>query len=420
MRLTIHRGANQIGGSCVEIATDQTRIILDVGVPLDAMESESPTPLDVPGLFQDGKRVDAILLSHSHLDHCGLLPLADPKIPVYLSKGADQGLAILRLFARQDLAKGHHLRPTLKSGFTQCFGDIRVTPFEVNHSAPGCLAFLIEAAGGTVFYSGDLRLHGRQSHLFKELRAGIKRKKIDVLLMEGTTLATGRRKGVTESELETKLYEKISNASGLVFALLSPLHLDRLKSFLNAAQRSGRTFVPDLYAAYVMHMFQKEGFPSPARRRGIPVFFNEGSRNKIERSKLNSEFKRNEIARADLLSNPERYVLPARLSTFELDFPEIPPGSTFIYSFWRGYLEQAEWKKLTDRIRAAGSGFVPCHTSGHIFPDDIKRFIETLQPRLLVPIHTEAPGAFKKLHPRTKLLEDGEILGINCPARLRP
>jgi predicted metal-dependent RNase len=56
MQLTIHRGSNQIGGSCVEIATDQTRIILDVGVPLDAMETDFPTPLNVPGLFQEWRR----------------------------------------------------------------------------------------------------------------------------------------------------------------------------------------------------------------------------------------------------------------------------------------------------------------------------------------------------------------------------
>src|SRR5207244_1823490 len=103
---------------------------------------------------------------------------------------------------------------------------------------------------------------------FEELRAGINGKKIDVLLMEGTTLSAGRGKGETEAELETKLHEEISNAPGLVFALFSPLHLNRLKSFLNAAQRSGRTFVPDLYTAYVMHMFQTEGFPSAARERG--------------------------------------------------------------------------------------------------------------------------------------------------------
>src|SRR2546423_12345936 len=169
MRLTIHRGANQIGGSCVEIATEETRIILDIGTPLDAMDDEFPTPLNVPGLFQEGKRVHAILVSHSHLDHCGLLPVADPKIPVYLSKGADQALSVLRLFAGQNLL-GKRRPKILLPGQKETVGDITVTPFAVDHSAPGCLALLIETNAATLFYSGDLRLHGHQGHLFDTLQ----------------------------------------------------------------------------------------------------------------------------------------------------------------------------------------------------------------------------------------------------------
>jgi len=114
-----------------------------------------------------------------------------------------------------------------------------------------------------------------------------------------------------------------------------------------------------------------------------------------------------------LLSTPQKYVVPARLSSFDLDFRDIPPGSTFIYSFWSGYLEQPDWETLQERIKKAGARFVQCHTSGHIFPDDIKHFIETLQPKMLVPIHTTVASAFRELHPRTKLLDDGEVLSIN-------
>lgn len=34
MKLTIHRGTHEIGGSCIELEAKNTRIVLDIGMPL--------------------------------------------------------------------------------------------------------------------------------------------------------------------------------------------------------------------------------------------------------------------------------------------------------------------------------------------------------------------------------------------------
>lgn len=36
MKACIHRGSNQIGGTCIELEADGVRIVLDIGIPLDA------------------------------------------------------------------------------------------------------------------------------------------------------------------------------------------------------------------------------------------------------------------------------------------------------------------------------------------------------------------------------------------------
>src|SRR6516225_9978468 len=107
MKLTIHRGTKEIGGSCIELATATTRIVLDVGLPLVDAARE---PFDqrsirgksleqllasgvlprVPGLFDDRPPPAAILLSHAHLDHTGLLDFSRNDVPVYASRGTSK------------------------------------------------------------------------------------------------------------------------------------------------------------------------------------------------------------------------------------------------------------------------------------------------------------------------------------------
>ena len=69
MRVCIHRGSKQIGGSCVELEESGQRILLDLGLPLDA---QSSTPQLLPalrGLDGSDPSLLGILISHPHLDH---------------------------------------------------------------------------------------------------------------------------------------------------------------------------------------------------------------------------------------------------------------------------------------------------------------------------------------------------------------
>jgi len=56
---------------------------------------------------------------------------------------------------------------TVKAQKPVQIGDIRVTPYAVDHSAFDSMAFLLEADGRRLLYSGDLRLHGREQGMAK-------------------------------------------------------------------------------------------------------------------------------------------------------------------------------------------------------------------------------------------------------------
>ena len=42
MQIIIHRGAHQVGGSCVELSCNDSTILVDVGLPLDFDFSDDP------------------------------------------------------------------------------------------------------------------------------------------------------------------------------------------------------------------------------------------------------------------------------------------------------------------------------------------------------------------------------------------
>jgi predicted metal-dependent RNase len=71
LRLKIHRGTREIGGTCIELESDGSRILLDLGLPLNAADLAS-TPLpDIDGLTGGSASPLAIILSHGHLGQEG-------------------------------------------------------------------------------------------------------------------------------------------------------------------------------------------------------------------------------------------------------------------------------------------------------------------------------------------------------------
>jgi len=72
IRITVLGGGRQVGRSCFLLQTPQSKILLDCGINVAAKGKEKFPYLDVSEFKIN--ELDAIILSHAHLDHSGLIP----------------------------------------------------------------------------------------------------------------------------------------------------------------------------------------------------------------------------------------------------------------------------------------------------------------------------------------------------------
>jgi len=361
----VHRGRDEIGGMCIEVAAnDGTRILLDLGMPLyDAQGADYPydTPqrptqellasgvlCEIPGLYANDPSAPtfaAIIVTHSHLDHYGLAHHAHPAIPVYGSRGTLAIFEVGKVFF-PDAAQPADLR-LLPDGEPLRIGSLTVTGIPVDHSAPDARALLVAADGQRLIYSGDLRAHGRTGFRFENLLSDPRLQGADWLLCEGTTLgAGGDSHGLaSEQEVEEALVALARGApSKAVVVVASGQNLDRLVSCYKAARRSGRQLIVDPYQAYVLMKLAplSDNIPQFAWE-GVSVSF---THHQVERLKaagmmeLAHEMGRAaRVSTAALAAEPGKYLLCARGSrrTTQLMTRIGSADVELVWSMWGGY-----------------------------------------------------------------------------------
>jgi len=412
MKICIHRGTNEIGGSCIEIESQGKRIVLDIGLPLDADIDDTPLP-DISGFDKPDNSLLGIFISHPHMDHYGLAEKLNSDVPILIGPAAKRIIEAAKKFIPSDIKFSstidlEHKKPIELGPFT-------LTPYLVDHSAYDAYAVLVEADGKRLFYSGDFRGHGRKGKLLNQLVRNPP-KNVDVMLMEGSTLGRSGDEDTypSESELEDKFCELFKSIKGMALVWCSGQNIDRLVTVYKACKRSGRQFIADMYTAHILQSIENPNLPQPIYDE-FRVYLPWNQRRRIIMNKeftLAKSFKGSRIHPEKLKTEANNSVMLFRPSMRkDLEKADCLENATLIYSLWSGYLK--EEKSFLKWLEDKSIPLVHCHTSGHAPVSDLKRFAKAVNSKFLVPIHSFKPELYSDYFDKVKPKKDGEIWEVH-------
>ncbi len=405
MKIRIHCGTQQIGGTCIELAADGDRIILDFGLPLNG----DPSDLNLaPGICSDDLR--AVVISHPHIDHYGLLHHLPTETPIAIGSAARRIVQAAAPFTGQPLPS--FAGPELIHTEPIQLGSFKITPFLMDHSAYDAYSLLVEAKGKRLFYSGDFRAHGRKAKLHDYLVSNPPGD-IDVLLMEGSSLSRldDDASFPSEAELEEEIFGHLKSAQGMTMFHTSSQNIDRVVTLYRACKRTGKQLIIDLYTASILAATGNSHIPQ-SDWPGIHLFIPKLQAIRVKMGGWFDLLKRHSAHRI----YPDQFKQTARnavlmfrpLMMKDLDEADCLENASFIYSQWTGYLKQGAYASTESWLKRHGIEMRHIHTSGHASPKDLKQFAEALAPRALVPIHSFAPDRYKALFANVVYRADGE------------
>ena len=214
--LSFYGGINEIGGNKFLLEEKGTKVLMDFGMSFGAegryfsefMRSRLSNWLadmfelgllpKIDGLYRqdyakhvgfggdEETEIDAVLLTHAHVDHCAYIQYLRADIPIYCSEESRlimqnfdetsnaQYLTLKEKFQVYQNSKGEISRATgdkvkiprniktFESGKKFSIDSIDVEPMPVDHSIPGVHAFIVHTPSLSIANTADLRFHGRR------------------------------------------------------------------------------------------------------------------------------------------------------------------------------------------------------------------------------------------------------------------
>jgi ribonuclease J len=478
-KLTFYGGIGEIGGNKILLEQEETKAFLDFGKSFNLERDYFDFPLlkpfyipdllnigaipEISGLYRNSKAkppIEAVLVTHPHLDHYGYLSFLNKGIDIFLGKGTKEIIEIRNRTYRNywDTKLDHLSFETFSTGDEKATKEFSFKPIHVDHSVPAAYGFIICAGNKTISYTGDFRFHGPMGKLTEDFLREMEKEEIDVLICEGTNISPEeedeflrefeerlqKRGGVkvpkrssfhceSEAEVKAKMLKVSEELEGLIIVETSAADVDRIRTVGEVAHKIGRELLLDPRQAYLVYELEKSklvsNLPSPSnsfvlmdRRKLSKRFKSAADSEDKEAEKKGRDYWQQELfemskkvywgpeGREEIRKNADNFLLctsNATLRLVELRY-ERPFKCSFILSKSEPFNEEMaiSFDRLLHWLGLLGiDEYYQIHISGHASKEEIRDLIERVKPNKLFPVHTDYPWLFKEIYPKDRIIE---------------
>jgi ribonuclease J len=370
---------------------------------------------DVSYIIEKRKNLRAIFITHGHEDHTGGLPyiLKQINVPVYATPLA-HGLITVKLKEAR-LLQSTDLRE-IRPGDIVEEGVFTIEPFQVAHSIPDSVGYIIGTPAGTCVHTGDFKLDhtpvmGQSTDLARLAQAGDE----GVVLMLGDS-TYAEIPGYTPSEqiVGDSIFQIMAKAEGRVIVTTFASLIARVQLVFDAAERCGRrVFITGRSMIDNVNMAIERGYLRAPEGMLLSV-----------RELANVPHEKLTIITTGSQGEPTSAL--TRMANQDHQHVKIVDGDTVILSASAVPGNEALVHRTVDNLFKLGANVLynriaDVHVRGHAAQEELKVVHTLVRPKYFVPVHGEYRHMM--LHARlaeslnqgteTFILTDGDVLEIS-------
>src|SRR5262245_23471382 len=377
------------------------RIVIDAGLAFPRDEHFG-VDLVLPDVsYLEGRRLQAIVLTHGHEDHVGGLPYALRALDVGEVIGTRLTLALVKSkLDEHGLGTTTVLTEVGPAGPPLEIGPFRLEFVRMAHSIPDSMAVVIETPAGRVLHTGDWKLdHTPVDGLKTDVGAlaALGNRGIDLLLGDSTN---AERPGMTGSE----------RLVGEAFRQLIPLRSGRIvvASFASNIHRMQQA------AEVAIEHGRKVAVVGRSMRKNMNIARNLGyvdlPDDAIVSPKEAMDLPRDEVLVLCTGSQGEPMSALTRIAYGDHQNVSVERGDTVIISAKPVPGNELRVHDAINRLARSGAEVLhqeiaPVHVSGHACSEELRTLLSLVRPRNVMPIH----GEYRMLAAHAQLARDAGI-----------